>query len=114
MAGPDPKYDFLAVLAQLAPGVVAQREILDNMAATYAANGYTPLTAAQVLAAVNAANATIAGELASEQPPIPQSYTPKYTSGLPSYPTHLPRFPDSNACPDGWVEFGPQLQGAIN
>ena len=114
MSGPDPNYDFLSVLQQFAPGVVAQREIIDNMAATYAANGFTPLTSAQVLAAVNAASTTIAGELAAEAPPIPQTYTPKYTQGLPVFPPSMKRFPDSNESPfDGWVEFGPWLQGAL-
>ncbi len=114
MASPDPRYDLIAVLALYAPGIVAQREILDNMAAQYAANGCTPLTQQQVLAAVNAAIVTIAGELANEVPPIPPGYIPPYTTGLPEFPTKLPRFPDSNEDPhDGWVQYGPWLQGAL-
>ncbi len=87
MAGaPDPSYDLLAVLDEFAPGVVAQRETLDAMAAQYAANGFKPLTQAQVLAIVGP---------------------------LPAYPAALPRFPDSNESPrDGWVQYGPWLQGA--
>jgi len=111
MAKPDPKYDLLAVLSQYAPGVVAQREILDAMWATYQANGFTPLTAAQVLAAINTAAPEIAAELAASLGST--NYTPPIVGGLPAYPTKLPRFPDSNEDPhDGWVEFGPQLQGA--
>ncbi len=110
---PDPNYDFLAALQQFGPGVVVTREVLDAMAVTYAANGFTPLTSAQVLAAVNTAATQIAAQLANVKPPIAQNFTPPITTGLPTYPKGLPRFPDSNESPrDGWVEFGPWLQGA--
>lgn len=72
MTGPDPSYDLLAAFQQFAPGVVLQRSIEDGLATQYAANGYTPLTQAQVVA--------IAGP-------------------LPAYPTSLPRFADSNPEP---------------
>lgn len=76
MASPDLNYDFLAELQRYAPGVVVQREILDGMAAQYAANGYTPLTQAQVLA---------------------------ITGPLPKLPSGLVRLADSNPSPrDKW------------
>lgn len=50
MAAPDPQYDLLSALYAFAPGVEAQRTIIDGLAAAYAAGGYRPLTQAQVLA----------------------------------------------------------------
>jgi len=66
---PDPNYDYLALVTG---GIVLTREIQDCLAATYAANGYTPLTQAQIDACTG------------PQPPFPDS---------------LPRFPDSNPPP---------------
>ncbi len=71
-SAPDPQYDVLGAFDMWAQGVVLQRPILDALEAQYAANGFTPLTEAQVIA--------IAGP-------------------LPPYPTSLPRFPDSNPLP---------------
>jgi len=67
--GPDPKYDYLALLPA---GVVLTRQIEDCLSATYYANGFTPLTAAQITACCGPS---------------------------PPYPTSLPRFPDSNPPP---------------
>ena len=50
MSGPDPNYDLVAAIDTLAPGIVLQRDILDGCAAAYAAGGYRPLTAAQIVA----------------------------------------------------------------
>ena len=47
---PDPNYDLLGAIDTLAPGIVCQRATLDGVAAAYAANGYRPLTQAQVIA----------------------------------------------------------------
>lgn len=67
MSAPDPNYDVLSAFDTFAPGVVLQRATWDALNEQYAANGYTPLTQAQVVA--------IAGP-------------------LPTYPTTLPRYPD--------------------
>ena len=50
MATPDPNYDLLSVINMLAPGVVLQQAVLDGVHAAWAANGYRPLTAPQVIA----------------------------------------------------------------
>jgi hypothetical protein len=50
MAAPDPHYDILSALYTYAPGVEAQRAIIDGLEAAYAAGDYQPLTSAQVLA----------------------------------------------------------------
>jgi hypothetical protein len=50
MTGPDPTYDLVAAIDTLAPGVVLQRADLDGVASAYAAGGFSPLTAAQVIA----------------------------------------------------------------
>ena len=72
----DPSYSLRLALYTWAPGVVASNDIDAALGAQYAANGYTPLTQAQVLAIVG---------------------TP-----LPVLPL-LPRFQDSNPDPrDGW------------
>jgi hypothetical protein len=69
-------FDLRAQLYAYAPGVVATSDIDAAMGAQYVANGYQPLTQAQVVA--------IAGP-------------------LPPYPDPLPRFQDSNPDPrDGW------------
>ncbi|HEY2068269.1 MAG TPA: hypothetical protein VGG48_01845 [Rhizomicrobium sp.] len=84
MSGPDPRYDYWSVLDTMAPGVVATRELVDAVAARYAANDYTALTQDQVLA---------------------------ITGPLPLPPASMPRFADSNEDPfDGWVQYGPWLQ----
>lgn len=75
-AQPDPNYDIVSALYAFAPGVEAQREIVDGLAAAYEAGGFVPLTEAQVLAV---------------------------TGPLPAYPTGLKLFADSNPDPfDGW------------
>lgn len=66
---PDPRYDYQALVTG---GIVLQRQIVDCLAAAYAANGYTPLTQAQIDAC---------------------------TGPQPAYPASLPRFPDSNPPP---------------
>ena len=45
-------YDLVAAFDSLAPGLVLQRADLDAVAAAYAANGFQPLTSAQMIAAV--------------------------------------------------------------
>lgn len=84
MATPDPTYDYWDVLSLYAPGVVATRDVIDAIAARYAANGYTPLTQDQVIA---------------------------ITGPLPPVPTKLPRFYDNDPDPfDGWAQYGgPQI-----
>lgn len=72
MSAPDPSYDPIAAIDLYAPGVILQRAIQDAVAAQYVANGYTPVTQAQVLAIVGT---------------------------LPVAPTALPRFADSNPEP---------------
>lgn len=70
------QYDVHAQLLQFAPGVVMTREVETAMLAQYAANGYVPLSQAQVLA---------------------------ITGPLPAFPTGLKRFANSNPCPrDNW------------
>lgn len=69
-------YDIHTPLLQFAPGVVMTRDIETALLAQYAANGYTPLTQAQVLA---------------------------ITGTPPAFPTGLKRFADSNPTPrDNW------------
>lgn len=50
MAVPANGYDPRAALYAFAPGVLLTRENEQQLVAQYAANGYTPLTQAQVLA----------------------------------------------------------------
>jgi hypothetical protein len=70
-------YDLRANFYLYAPGVVPTSDTDAAMGAQYAANGYQPVTQAQVLA--------ICG------------------GSLPPYPNPLPRFADSNPDPrDGW------------
>lgn len=87
----DPRYDLLGALTALMPGVVIQRQLLDAAAAQYAANGFTPLLASQVPAMLAAANLLDRSGA---------SYVPTtvgvYPTSLPSYPTGLRRFADSN------------------
>jgi len=68
-AGPDPDYDYLALLPD---GVVLTREIEQGLAQAYYANGWEPLTQDQIIAV---------------------------TGPSPPYPASLPRFPDSNPPP---------------
>jgi len=72
MSHPDPAYDLIAAIDLYAPGVILQQAVLDGVATAYAANGYRPVTQAQVLAV---------------------------TGPLPAAPTELPRFADSNPEP---------------
>ena len=81
---PSPLYDPLGAIDTLAPGVVVQEALLDAVTAQYVANGYTPLTAAQM--------ATVAAAAGSP---------------LPALPAGLPRFPDSNEAIDGWTVCNP-------
>lgn len=77
MVSPLPFYDPHNALYEFAPGVLLTAEIEAALAAQYLANGYTPITQAQVLA---------------------------ITGPLPAYPTKLPRFQDSNPrSSDGWA-----------
>lgn len=120
MAGPDPAYDLAGALQALLPGVVVQRSLVDAAAAQYAANGYTPLTQAQALACLTAANALDQPDMAVAGPAFddpttatPYPATPPGTIPLPNgtfegtanlYPVPavlmtLPRFPDSNPEP---------------
>lgn len=99
----DPRYDLAGALQTLLPGIVVQRQLLDAAAAQYQANGFTPLTAAQALACLTAANALDQWNLPAR---VPATTVGTYPAGLPPYPTTLPRFEDSNPDPfDGWVEF---------
>lgn len=69
-------YDVHTAMLQYAPGFVMSRDIETALLAQYAANGYTPLTQAQVLA---------------------------ITGTPPAFPTGLKRFADSNPTPrDNW------------
>jgi hypothetical protein len=96
-AAADPEYDLIGVFDTLAPGIILQREILDAVYVAYAANGYKALSSPQVIAA-----------LQTEPPnePTPAAYVPTETVAfpvtLPTYPTGLPRFADSNPATDGW------------
>lgn len=47
---PGEQYDVHTPLLQYAPGIVMTRDIETALLAQYAANGYTPLTSAQVIA----------------------------------------------------------------
>lgn len=108
MAGRDPNYDVAGAFAELAPGYVIQREMLDAAEAQYAANGFTPLTADQ------AQTIALAQGLAIEAAYVANPGADPYPDPLPPvYPAGLPRIPDSNEAPlDGWVKYGPWLQGA--
>ena len=75
-------YDFRDALKQYAGGAILTREIEDALHAAYAANGFTPVTEAQVLAIV----------------------TP------PALPSGLVRLRDSNPAPDGWAIDNPGAQ----
>jgi hypothetical protein len=76
-AAPNPFYDVRSDLYRYAPGVVPTHETDDALWAQYAANGYTPLTQAQVLA---------------------------ITGPPPPFPPSMKRFADSNPCPrDNWA-----------
>lgn len=68
-AQPDPNYDIRTPFLAWVPGVVWTRDIEAGLAAQYAANGFTPLTQAQVLAVV--------------LPLIPEGNPPQYTPGAP-------------------------------
>lgn len=75
-SAPSPLYDLHAALYAYAPGVLINPTIEAALAAQYAANGYTDLTQAQVLA---------------------------ITGALPAYPAGMKRFQDSNpASFDDW------------
>lgn len=43
-------WDPIAAIDTMAPGVVLQRSILDGVVVAFAAGGYRPLTAAQIIA----------------------------------------------------------------
>lgn len=104
-------YDALAAFDSLQSGWVLQEGMLDAIAAAYVANNSQPLTQAQIAAAVLSAAQAI--EAAPFNPPIPPKADPYPDALPPVFPTLLPRFPDSNEEPfDGWVQFGPWLQGA--
>lgn len=76
-AAPAPFYDLHQALYEFAPGIMLTADIEAALAAQYLANGYTPLTQAQVLA---------------------------ITGPLPAYPTGLVRISDSNpASFDDWA-----------
>lgn len=99
----DPAYDIAGELQRLAPGYVMQREMIDAAAVQYAANGYTPLTAAQAqaicLAQAQAIEARLAPLLPPDAEPYPDSLPPQLPAGL-------PRTVDSNPAVDGWVQLG--------
>lgn len=77
----DGKYDPRSAFYLYAPGLLLTRDLEQAIVAQYAANNFTPLTQAQVLA---------------------------ITGPLPAYPTGLPRFADSNPDPvDGWALDAP-------
>lgn len=116
MAAASASYDLGGALAQLMPGLVVQRELLDAAAARYAAVGFRALAAgdvAPILAAVNSTDiVTLALPVAcADSPPTTR---PTYPAGLPSFPASLVRFADSNPDPlDGWAAFGaPQTVGS--
>lgn len=108
-ATPDPSYDLQGAITNLAAGLVLQRELLEAAAIQYAANNFTPLTAAQISAILEDANTlyidqpaprfaptTFGGGVGYPNAPVPWSSVPL-----------MPRFADSNPDPlDGWVEFG--------
>ena len=50
MTAGSPNYDLIGAIDALAPGTVVTRERLDGVAAAYAANGFQPLTQAQIVA----------------------------------------------------------------
>jgi hypothetical protein len=108
MASPDPNYDVAGAFAQLAPGYVIQREMRNAAQAQYIANGFTPLTSDQVQ------TIALAQGLAIEAAFVTRPGADPYPDALPPvYPPGLPRIPDSNEAPlDGWVKYGPWLQGA--
>ncbi len=93
MVQPDPFYSFSTALGLYAPGVVMTRELEAAMAAQYQANGFTPLTKAQVLALLPAAASD--ANAATSTPPF-NNPKPVYTGAPPAYPAGLPRFQDSN------------------
>lgn len=102
-AAADPAYDLRAAIDVLMPGIVVQRNLLDAAAARYAAKGYVPLAAADVAGILSAANSLDLSTVTARYAPTTQA---NYT-GLPAYPTLLPRFPDSNPSPfDGWTKYG--------
>lgn len=103
MASPDPKYDLQGALETLSPGIVIQRNLLDAAAARYAAKGFVPLVASDIAGILTAANALDLTTVTARYAPTTQAAY----SGLPVYPTLLPRFPDSNPSPfDGWTKYG--------
>lgn len=120
MNAPDPNYDLQGALETLAPGYVMQPEMIDAAASQYAANNYTPLTAAQAQAICLAQARIIQAEIVRLLPPGADPYPDELPPAQvdmnlvpPQFDQGLPRFPDSNESPfDGWVQYGPELQGA--
>lgn len=50
MSAPDPTYDLIAAFDEAAPGVLLQRDILDGLAAAYAAGAYGRLSTPEIIA----------------------------------------------------------------
>ncbi len=114
MNAPDPNYDLRSALEASNLGYVIQREQLDAAEVLYAANNYQPLSVLQIqtllLAQAQAIEAAFDAKVLGVI--IPPSADPYPDSLPPTYPSGLPRFPDSNEDPfDGWTQFGEDQQG---
>jgi hypothetical protein len=97
----DPTYSFAAAIDTLLPGVVMQREILDGTELAWRMGGHVPLTQETLLAGLQTAPP---GEL--EANGVAPTEGVPFPVELPSYPTGLPRFADSNPATDGWLTYG--------
>lgn len=100
-------YDLLGAIDTLFPGVVVQNNLIDAAFARFQAKG-APLDSSDVTGILTAANSLDQGG-ASYVPTTPA----KYGTALPTYPTGLKRFPDSNEARDGWsiVNAGAAVEG---
>ncbi len=110
MAAADPRYDLAGALAQLMPGLVVQRELLDAAAARYAAIGFRPLSSADVAPILAAVNTTDLVTLAIPSASSDSKATARavYPAALPAFPTKLKRFANSNPDPiDGYATDRP-------
>lgn len=106
MAVADPRYDLAGALAQLMPGLVVQRELLDAAAARYAAKGFLPLGSTDVPLILAAVNTTDVVVLATPAASIDSKATTRavYPAALPAFPTKLRRLANSNPDPiDGYA-----------
>lgn len=121
-SAPDPKYDLAGALSNLLPGIVVQRQLLDAAAAAYAENGYQPLTEAEAVACMTAANELDLPDMATTPltnvlatAPTPGTYPPALPAPIaldgdatfagqvgdiePEIIGNLVRLPDSNPSP---------------